>query len=116
MADIHTIDASGKSLGRVASEAAKLLMGKMNVAFQRNKKDTIKVHVENAGMLKISAKKLITETHKRYSGYPGGLTEEKIGHVAERKGKRELVKHAVSGMIPRNKLHTELMKNLTISE
>ncbi len=116
MSEIHTIDATGKSLGRVASEAAKFLLGKMSPRFERNKKEVIKVHVENAGKLTMRAKKLDTETHKRYSGYPGGLTEEKMSHVALRKGKRELVKHAVAGMIPHNKLHTTLMKQLTISE
>ena len=54
--------------------------------------------------------------HKRYSGYPGGLTQESLTHVVAKKGHAELIKHAVEGMLPKNKLQKIRMKLLTISE
>lgn len=112
----HTVDAKGKTLGRTASTVAKLLMGKDKAMFERNKITGSKVHLINVSAAKISRVKLDTKTYKRYSGYRGGLTQEKMSMLATRKGYGELFKIAVYGMLPANKLRPEIMKNLTVSE
>ena len=112
----HQIDAKGKAIGRVASEAAKYLNGKMSAGFERNKKEDVVVTIVNASGLKITEKKARTVKHVRYSGYPGGKTETPLAKVIEKKGHSELLKHAVKGMLPANKLRPTLMKKLIITE
>lgn len=112
----HTIDATNAKLGRVATEAAKLLIGKNTTSFARNKVAGSKVRIINASKISISDTKMKTRTHARYSGYPGGLTKETLGHVASRKGYAEVIRHAVSGMLPKNRLRTKFMFNLTVTE
>ncbi|MFA5933689.1 MAG: 50S ribosomal protein L13 [Candidatus Paceibacterota bacterium] len=112
----HTIDAKGKAIGRVASEAAIILMGKNETDFAKNVVSKNKVIIINASKAKISAKKLTEVEYERYSGYPGGLTKQKMGDVIYKKGYGELFKMAVNGMLPKNKLQSLMMKNLTITE
>lgn len=110
------IDASGRSLGRVASEAATCLLGKDRPDFKPNVVLPIEVRIENASKLSIPQKKRGSETHRRYSGYPGGLTYRTWDEVIEKKGYGELVRHAVDGMLPKNKLRSRRMSNLTVTE
>jgi large subunit ribosomal protein L13 len=110
------IDATGRSLGRVASEAAMHLMGKTSAKFQRHTYSGLPVQVVNASKVRISSKKLEEITHKRYSGYPGGLKITKAVETAEKKGMKELVKLAVYQMLPGNKLRGQIMKNLKIED
>jgi large subunit ribosomal protein L13 len=110
----YTLDAKGQKLGRIASEAAKLLMGKNSPSFSRNKAPDVKVTITNASKLAITEKKLVTKQYKRFSGYPGGLKEESLGHVIERRGIKEALRHAVRGMIPNNKLRPTMLKKLHI--
>ncbi len=112
----HTIDATGQSLGRIASSVAALLTNKNSVNFVKNKIENISVIVMNAGKIKVTGNKLNELLHKRYSGYPGGLKEVTIGKVAAKKGYTELLKHSVYGMLPKNRLQDERMKNLTVTE
>jgi large subunit ribosomal protein L13 len=113
---MKTIDATGKSLGRVATEVAMHLMGKTSAKFQRNIFSGFPVKVTNASKIKISAKKLSEIFHTRYSGYPGGLRVLKAKETAEKKGMKELVKLAVYQMLPDNKLRRQMMKNLSVEE
>ncbi len=112
----HTIDATGKSLGRLATEVATLLMGKNTPEFVRNSAPHVLVTVTNASKLKVAPQKLLEKTYKRYSGYPGGLKEETMAKVVEKKGYREVVATAVKGMLPDNKLKKDMMKHLTVTE
>lgn len=112
----HTIDATNQSLGRIAAQVAALLNGKNTVTFAKNKVAEVHVAVVNASKLKVTGKKMKESVHKRYSGYPGGLTQESLTHVVAKKGHSELIKHAVEGMLPKNKLQKIRMKLLTISE
>ena len=111
-----TIDATDKVLGRVSSEAAKILNGKTLASYQRNTVAPVKVTITNASKIKISETKLGTKSYLRYSGYPGGLTKESAGKLATRKGYAELFRNAIHGMLPANKLRPIIMKNLTITE
>lgn len=110
------IDAKGKKLGRVAAEAASILMGKNSTSFQRNVAPKVSVHVTNAGAIDFGEKKLLQKEYKRYSGYPGGLKTEKLSNRLARRGSKEVVRQAVSGMLPKNKLRAVMIKNLKVSE
>lgn len=112
----HTIDATGKTLGRTASMVAKLLMGKDSASFEKNEVSGNKVHLINVSKATIDPRKLTTKFYERYSGYPGGLTKERMDMLVARKGYSEIFMLAVYGMLPGNKLRATLMKNLTISE
>lgn len=110
----HTIDAAGKTPGRVATAVASLLNGKMSAGFQKHTKEPIKVTVINAAKLSITQKRAKTTTFVRYSGYPGGQTVSSMTKVIASKGHAELIRHAVRGMLPATKLRPTLMKRLTI--
>ena len=111
-----TIDASGRTLGRVASEVAINLLGKTKATFERHVYSGFPVKVINAGKIRITPKKLENIYHTRYSGYPGGQRVLKGTETKEKKGMRELVKLAVHHMLPGNKLRREMMKNLKVEE
>ncbi|HEY4518154.1 MAG TPA: uL13 family ribosomal protein [Candidatus Paceibacterota bacterium] len=110
------IDATGMSLGRVASMAAKALRGKDSAAFQRHTLPGVNVKITNAKSMRVLERKLINKKYARYSGYPGGLRFESLQDLVAAKGYREAIREAIHGMIPNNKLRPEIMKNLTITE
>ena len=112
----HTIDATGKSIGRVASEAAKALMGKMYADYTPNKRSLVRVSVTNASKIFAREKKQQQKTYTTYSGHPGGLKKETLSMLIGRKGKSEAVRKAVSRMLPRNTMKTARLKNLTVNE
>ena len=112
----YTIDAAGKRIGRVASEAARVLMGKHLPTYEPNKAGDVSVSITNASQLEITEAKRDQKTYTRYSGYPGGLKTETLEQVIEKKGVSEAVRRAVYGMLPSNKLRAPRMKRLQISE
>jgi large subunit ribosomal protein L13 len=114
--EVYTIDAKGRRLGRVASEAASILMGKGSPQYLRNRVADIEVRVENASKLQLSDTKRRTKEYKRYSGYPGGQKKESLDSVISRKGITDAVNTAVRGMLPANKLRRDMLKNLKIIE
>lgn len=116
MTNTHTIDASNKSLGRLASEVAALLNAKDSINFVKNRVADVNVMVINASKVKITGNKMKESVHKSFSGYPSGLKEMPLSYVAEKKGYGELIRHAVKGMLPKNKLQDIRMKNLAIEE
>lgn len=112
----HTIDATNKAIGRTASEAAVLLMGKNDASFENHILSESKVTIINASKMKITEKKAREVFHERYSGYPGGFTQKSINQLISQKGYGELLKLAIYGMLPQNKLRPKMMKNLTVTE
>ena len=110
------INAKGEKLGRVASRAASFLMGKDTAEFVRNKVSDVEVKITNASKLEISEGKKEGKIYTHYTGYPSGLREEKMGKLIVKKGHGEIVKKAVYGMLPSNKLRSEIMKHLIIEE
>lgn len=114
--EIYKIDADGKILGRVASEAAKALRGKMSPRFARNLAPNLAVEIINAGKMKISSTKLRSKTYARYSGYPGGLKFPSLGILAGKHGLAAPLRLAIRGMLPANKLRARLMTNLHVNE
>ena len=109
-----TIDATNKSLGRVASAAAKALLGKHSADFARNVTSKIEVKVTNAAKVKISGNKNKQMEYVRYSGYPGGQKIETYDMLVARRGHKEAIRRAILGMLPKNKLQTPRIKMLTI--
>lgn len=114
--EIVVIDASGRMLGRVASEVAMSLMGKTKATFERNIYSGLPVKVINASKIRITAKKLESIYHTRYSGMRGGLRILKGTETAEKKGLSELLKLATEQMLPSNKLRRTMMKHLKIED
>jgi len=112
----HTIDAKGKSPGRVATQVAVLLMGKNRTDYSRNKIPNLEVEVTSAGKMNINQNRAKQKTYYHHSGYPGGLKSATMERVIETKGAREVLRRAVSGMLPKNKLRARMMKNLKIRE
>lgn len=110
------IDATDRALGRVASEAARYLMGKHEALWQPQVKPTTKVKIVNASKLSISSKKAGEKLYSTYSGYPGGLKQEPLSRLADRRGYSEVMRRAVKGMLPKNKLQDVMLKNLLIEE
>jgi large subunit ribosomal protein L13 len=110
----YRIDANKKSLGRVASEAAVFLRGKNNPDFVPNRVPDIKLIVANIDSVKITGKKMEQKEYKNFSGYPGGLKITNMNEIIKKKGIEYVFKHAVRGMLPKNKLRKEMMKNLVI--
>ena len=110
----YTIDATNRTLGRVASEAAHALMGKRSVFFVKNQALPVKVIIENAEKLHLPTRRTKGKVYTRYTGYPGGFYETRMDQMIEKKGIAEVVIKTVDGMIPRNKLRALRMKNLTV--
>ena len=116
MITTYTIDASEKIFGRVASEAAKSLMGKKLPNYTPNKISDVSVTIINASKTKISERRLNDTLHERYSGQPGGFRVETNARILEKKGWKGLYELAVFGMLPSNKLRPLMMKRLTIKD
>ncbi len=114
--EIIKIDAQGKEPGRLAGEVADHLRGKNRVDFQRNTVPNLKVEVSNVSLMRITGKKEQDKEYIRYSGYPGGQKRESMREVKDKKGSGEILKRAVYGMLPGNRLRAKMMKNLIINE
>jgi len=104
------IDAKGKKLGRVASEAALALRGKTSADFLPNRVSFPRVFIKNIDDLNLSQEKLKKTFFVKYSGYPGGQ-KIKSAHSVD---KNELLKKAILGMLKRNKLKSKMIKNLIL--
>ena len=111
----HVIDATGKRLGVLATETAKVLLGKDSPDYARHLVADVTVEIQNINKLDVPEKKK-SEIYQRYSGYPGGLKSETLSHLANRRGYGEVVRRTVAGMLPNNKLKKLLLKQLVISE
>lgn len=116
MRTTHTIDAESKKIGRVASEAAKILMGKNTAAYQPNVIADVEVRIVNAAKADVTSKKKEEKVYTSYSGFPGGLKEVTLARMIEKKGFGEAFRVAIRGMLPKNKLQDRIMKNLVVTE
>ena len=112
----HTIDATDRTLGRVASEAAHALLGKRSVHFAKNQAQPITVTINNAGKLHLPKRRTTGKIYQHYTGYPGGQREISMEEMIAKKGVAEVVKKTIAGMLPHNRLHKPRMKNLIVNE
>ncbi len=111
----YTIDAAGQRLGKVATDAARILLGKNQPDFTKHLVADVEVTIENASQLDIPENKK-KEIYQSYSGYPGGRRTETLDHLAGRLGYAEVVRRTIGGMLPNNKLKKPMLKNLIINE
>lgn len=110
----YTVDAAGRTLGRVASEAASALLGKKSVNFVRNFVLPVEVTITNVSKISMSERRIAGKSYVRYTGYPGGLRTTSLAMLKDKKGMEEVIRKTVDGMIPRNKLRKDRMKRLSI--
>lgn len=109
----HLIDVKDQVLGRVAPSIAHLLRGKGKPYFVPNLDCGDTVVVINASQVVLTGNKEAMKTYTRYSGYPGGL-KRRVAGVVKETNPEELVRHAVSGMLPKNKLRDVWLTRLYI--
>ena len=107
------IDASTMPLGKLAVVIADKLMGKSKVTYTPHIDNGDYVVVTNAKNVVVTGDKMIQKKYYRHSGYPGGLKELKLEEVLEKDPAR-VVREAVKGMLPKNKLATERLKRLRV--
>ena len=109
----HVFDAKGQTLGRIASQIAGLLMGKTKSGFSRHLDMGDQVVVINAGEVSVTGRKENQKEYYRHSGYPGGFKITSLAQLRQTHPDR-IILHAVSGMLPKNKLHDRMLKHLHI--
>jgi large subunit ribosomal protein L13 len=109
----YVVDAEGKPLGRLASEAAKIIRGKHKPDFTPHVDMGDFVIVVNADKVVLTGKKLDQKVYKRYSGFPGGLKEIKY-RIFLKNRPEKAVEHAVKGMLPKNRLGRSMAKKLKV--
>jgi len=109
------IDAKGQVLGRVATKAASILRGKTKPTFTPHVDTGDNLIIINAGGIKLTGKKWEDKQYYRHSGYPGGIKSLTARQLLERKP-TELLKKAILGMLPKNRLGRSLRTNLRIYE
>lgn len=111
----HTIDAKNQKLGRLATQIASILQGKLDPAYQKNIVSKDKVIVVNANQVRIDGAKM-DKQYVRYTGYPGGLLTESRKNVIARKGMKDVIEATVKNMLPKNKLQKLLLQKLEVRE
>ncbi len=111
--DKHVIDASGKILGRLATEVATLLMGKNKPQYVPYLDNGDMVVVTNTSKVKVTGKKAMDKKYVRHSGYPGGLRVETFDKLIVRRPEK-IIEHAVWGMMPKTKLGKKMFGKLKV--
>lgn len=111
--EVHEFDAKGQILGRLATQAAIFLMGKHKPTFSTHLDSGDFVVIANADKIEVTGRKKTQKMYRRHSGYPSGFKEERYEDAMEKHPER-ILEHAISGMLPDNRLKAVRMKRLTI--
>jgi large subunit ribosomal protein L13 len=111
----HVIDAQGQILGRLSSQVAHILQGKMGVDYNPRLPGRDIVLIKNASKIKISGKKYTDKIYEHHTGYIGHLKKRSFSKIFER-DPAEVLELAISRMLPKNKLRKERMKRLIIEK
>jgi large subunit ribosomal protein L13 len=109
----YVVDATDETLGRLASRIARVLEGKHKPGFSPTLDSGDHVIVLNAARIAVTGDKLETKMYRRHSGYPQGFKEETLGHLLARRPE-EVIRRAVKGMLPRNRLGAQQLRKLKI--
>jgi large subunit ribosomal protein L13 len=109
----YVVDAADETLGRLASRIAYVLEGKNKPTYTPNLDSGDHVIVLNASRIAVTSDKRETKLYIRHSGYPAGLKEETLGHLLERRPE-EVIRRAVKGMLPRNRLGAQQLRKLKV--
>lgn len=112
--DIHTIDAQDKAPGRLATQVVRLLTGKHRTDFVPHTDAGDEVHVVNAAGMRLTGKKLTQKVYYHHTGYASGLRAKKMSAVWAQ-DPSDVLRRAVSRMLPKNKLRAKRMKRLKIT-
>jgi large subunit ribosomal protein L13 len=107
------VDAAGKTLGRLATQIADALRGKRKPEYTPHIDTGDFVVVINASKIAVSGNKLSDKLYHRHSGYPGGLRSRTLAEMLERRPE-EVIRLAVRGMLPRNRLARQQLRKLKI--
>ena len=111
--DWYVVDLEDKVLGRAATEIARVLRGKHKPIFTPSVDTGDFVIVVNAGKVRLTGNKLSQKTYYRHSGYPGGIRSVTAGRLLEQ-NPEEVIRKAVKGMLPKNKLGRQMFKKLKV--
>jgi large subunit ribosomal protein L13 len=111
--DWYVVDAEGKTLGRLATQIADTLRGKRKPDYTPHCDTGDFVVVVNAEKVRVTGNKLSDKLYYRHSGYPGGLRSRTLGDMLERQPE-EVIRKAVKGMLPRNRLGRQQLLKLKI--
>ncbi|KKQ57168.1 MAG: 50S ribosomal protein L13 [Parcubacteria group bacterium GW2011_GWA2_38_13] len=109
----HTFDASEFPIGRLATRVSALLRGKNKVTYEFNRDMGDFVTITNASKVKMSGKKVESKVYYHFSGYQGGIKEERASELIVKRPEL-IIKRAIFHMIPKNRLKKHIMKRLTI--
>ena len=109
----YVVDVADETLGRVASRIAHVLEGKHKPTYTPNLDSGDHVIVLNASKIAVTSNKRESKLYIRHSGYPGGFKEETLGHLLERRPE-EVIRRAVKGMLPRNRLGVQQLRKLKV--
>ena len=107
------VDASGKTLGRLATSAASVLSGKTNPKYVPYMDMGDHVIVINAEKVRLTGLKSQSKVYRRYTGFPGGLREESFVRLLQRKPEK-IVEEAIKGMLPKSKLGRQMATKLKV--
>ena len=111
--DWHVVDAEGKTLGRLATQIADVLRGKRKPTYTPHVDVGDFVVVVNAEKVVVTGNKREQKRYWRHSGYPGGIRSRTLGELLERRPE-EVLRRAVKGMLPRNRLARQQITKLKI--
>ncbi|MBQ1606008.1 MAG: 50S ribosomal protein L13 [Bacteroidales bacterium] len=109
----YVVDAEGEILGRLASKVAYVLRGKHKPEYTPHVDCGDNVIIINAEKVVLTGKKLTDKEYIRHSGYPGGQKDETPVEMLEKHPER-IIEHAIKGMLPKNRLGSELFRNLKV--
>jgi len=109
----YVVDANGKVLGRLATQIATILRGKHRPTFTPHADMGYRVAVVNAEKVVVTGKKAEQKTYFRYSGYPSGDKHTTFKEQMQKKPE-DIIRHAVKGMLPKNRLGRKLIKKLKV--
>jgi len=109
----HLLDASGRTLGRLATEAASLLQGKGKPMYSRHLDNGDFVVVTNAAKVRVTGKKAQQKIYYRHTQYPGGLRQTTLAKMMQTHPTR-VIEHAVKGMLPHNSQGRAMAKRLKV--
>jgi len=109
----RVIDADGQILGRLASQIAQILKGKLNPSYVPHMLSGDFVVVLNAGKIAVTGNKLEGKFYHRHSGYPGGYKRTQLSKAVDTNPTR-VIEHAVKGMLPHNSLGRDMLRRLKV--
>lgn len=109
----YVVDATDQTLGRLATRIARVLEGKHKPTYAAHMDTGDHIIVVNASRITVTSNKLESKLYIRHSGYPHGYREETLGHLLARRPE-EVIRRAVKGMLPHNRLGTQMLRKLKV--